>query len=77
MYDQGPFSELSDRARKKVEQFYTDGVEYDDIMQDMTVFFNMYKSRYTNILPINFRHQMMYNMTKLIDELVTPYVDLM
>ena len=42
----------------------------------MRVYFNMYKRRLTNVLPLNFRHEFMNNITKHIDDLVTPYVDL-
>ena len=45
-------------------------------MKDMRVYFNMYKRRLTNVLPLNFRHEFMNNITKHIDDLVTPYVDL-
>jgi len=61
---------------EKVDQFYGDGVDLNEMVKDLTVFINMYKSRYTNILPVNFRHLIMNNITDLMDELITPYVDL-
>lgn len=69
-------ADFPERAKERVDQFYGEGVDLPEMIKDVSVFFNMYKSRYTNILPVNFRHMILSNITELIDELVEPYVDI-
>ena len=62
-----PLAEMPEKARERVEQFYGEGVDLNEMIKDLTVFFNMYKSRYTSILPVNFRHLLMKKITQLMD----------
>ena len=46
-------------------------------MRDLSVYANMYKRRFTAVLPINFRHELMIDVSGYIYDLVDPLVGLL
>lgn len=54
--DSDPLSDLPERAIYKIQDYFSDGLDAPEVIQDLSVLLNMYKSRFTNILPVNFRH---------------------
>lgn len=65
----------------KIDRFINgDGLSQFELMNDMRMYANMYKFRYTNLLPRNFRHEFMIETTRMLleeleREVVLPDVD--
>lgn len=51
------------------------GVKQSEIEYDIHTFMNMFKWRYTNILPVNFRHEFLINITNVVLENVDEDID--
>lgn len=52
-------------------------MDHKELTNDMTIFVNMFKRQFANILPVNFRHELMIKISKHIDTKISSFVDLM
>jgi hypothetical protein len=62
-------------ASEKIDRFMDVGVKQSEIEYDIQTFMNMFKWRYTNILPVNFRHEFLINITNVVLENVDEDID--
>lgn len=46
-----------------------------ELEEEARMYVNLYKWRYTNLLPINFRHEIMIDETLLMKEYLKKYID--